>query len=306
MSKLLIILYLFLLTFGMNVLKAEVLNEKEISLFVEKNLESSESLKTLEDYLNSSEEEIIKIEIKKAKDEFLSKHKKELATYIENGKNLIPIIKKILIDHGLPSELSLIPIIESHYKILAKSPKGAAGIWQLMPQTAKNLGLKVNKEVDERLDPVKSTIAAVKYLKNLYGIFGDWYLVLAAYNAGHNKIIRKVSFHGDTFNDIKNFIPKQTKNYVLKFTAIVEASKEIIEEKNINEKSVNFEVVKVKGNGYTLDKVSKLTYIPKEELIHLNPHFLKKKIPNDGEEYNLYVPKGYGKLVNYLLNVEDV
>lgn len=306
MSKLLKILFLFILTFGINVSKAEMLNYKDVSVSVEKKLENFDDLKRLEEYLKSSEEEIVKVEIKKIKDEFLSKHRKELATYIENGKNLIPVIKEILINHGLPSEFLLIPIIESHYKMLVKSPKGAAGIWQLMSQTAKNLDLKVNKEIDERLDPIKSTIAAVKYLKNLYDIFGDWYLVLAAYNAGHNKIIKKVSYHGNTFSNIKNFIPKQTKNYVLKFIAIVEASKEIIKEKNIDEKSVNFEVVKVKGNGYTFDEVSKITYISKEELISLNPHFLKKRIPNDGEEYNLYVPKGYGKLANYLLNGEDV
>ncbi len=306
MSKLLIILYLFIFAFGINILKAESLNDKEISISVEKNLESSEDLKNLENYLKNSEKEVVNIEIKKVKDEFLSKHQKELLTYIENGKNLIPLIKDILIDHGLPLEFSLIPIIESHYKMLVKSPKGAAGIWQLMPQTAKTLGLKVNKEVDERLDPIKSTIAASKYLKNLYTIFGNWQLVLAAYNAGHIKIIKKVNYYGDTFNDIKNFIPKQTKNYVLKFMAIVEASKEILKEKKIDESSVNFEVVKIKGNGYTFDKISKLIYVSKEKLISLNPHFLKKRIPDDGGEYNLYVPKGYGKLARYLLNGEDV
>jgi membrane-bound lytic murein transglycosylase D len=289
------------LLIGLNVLKAETLEPKNISLAVEDKLENSQDIKALENYLKKSEEELIKVEIEKRKKDYISKHRKELESYIENGKNVIPLIYSILIKHNLPAELLAVPIIESHYKIMAKSPKGAAGLWQLMPETARNFGLKVNEEVDERLDPIKSTLAAVKYFKKLYSIFGDWQLVLASYNAGHNKVITKVSYHGNSFSSIKDFLPKQTKEYVLNFAAIAEATTEIIKKKRLDRENVNFDIVKV-NKGYTFEEISRLTYIKIETLDKLNPHLLKKRIPNDGEEYNLYVPKGYGKLVKALLD----
>jgi membrane-bound lytic murein transglycosylase D len=289
------------LLIGLNVLKAETLEPKNVSSAVEDKLENSQDIKALEDYLSKSEEELVKVEIEKKKKDYISKHKRELESYIENGKNVIPLIYGILIKHNLPPELLAIPVIESHYRIMVKSPKGAAGLWQFMPETARNFGLKVNKEVDERLDPIKSTLAAVKYFKKLYSVFGDWHLVLASYNAGHNKIITKVSYHGNSFSSIKNFLPKQTKEYVLKFIAIAEATTEIIKKKGLDKEDINFDIVKV-NKGYTFEEISKLTYIKRETLDKLNPHLLKKRIPNDGEEYNLYVPKGYGNLVKALLD----
>jgi membrane-bound lytic murein transglycosylase D len=301
MMKVLIYAYFTVLLLGLNVLKAETLELKNISSAVEDKLENSQDIKALENYLKKSEDELFKLEIEKRKKDYISKHRRELESYIENGKNVIPLIYSILINHNLPPELLAVPIIESHYKIMAKSPKGAAGLWQLMPETARNFGLKVNEEVDERLDPIKSTLAAVKYFKKLYSFFGDWQLVLASYNAGHNKVITKVSYHGNSFSRIKNFLPKQTKEYVLNFIAIAQATTEIIKKKGLNKEDVNFDIVKV-SKGYTFEEISKLTYIKRETLDKLNPHLLKKRIPNDGEEYNLYVPKGYGKLVKALLD----
>ena len=301
MMKVLIYAFFTVLLIGLNVLKAETLEPINISSAVEDKLENSQDIKALENYLNKTEEEVVKVEIENKKKDYISKHRRELESYIENGKNVIPLIYSILIKHNLPPELLAVPIIESHYKVLAKSPKGAAGLWQLMPETARNFGLKVSEEVDERLDPIKSTLAAVKYFKKLYSVFGDWQLVLASYNAGHNKVITKVSYHGNSFSSIKNFLPKQTKEYVLNFIAIAQATTEIIKKKGLDKEDVNFDIVKV-NKGFTFEEISKLTYIKRETLDKLNPHLLKKRIPNDGEEYNLYVPKGYGKLVKALLD----
>lgn len=300
MSKLLKLIVILLTVFIYKA-QAEFINATVVSENVETVVENSKSVKDLEEFLSKSDDLILETKLKEEKKILLKSKRKEIESYLENGKNILPIIVKILVEHNLPKELAFIPIIESHYVNGLKSPKGAAGIWQLMPQTAKNLGLIVNKEVDERLDPVKSTLAAVKYLKKLYGMFGDWKLVLASYNAGHNKVITKTSYHGSSFASIKNFLPKQTQNYVLKFLAVVEVAMMIMEEKKLHKNEVPFEVVKVKG-GYSLDKVASLIYVEKEKLIKLNPHFLKKRIPNDGNEYNLYVPKGYGKLAEALLN----
>lgn len=235
------------------------------------------------------------------KEIFISKNRKLIERSVENGKRYIPMIISILIKHNLPTELAFIPAIESHYINGLKSPKGAAGIWQFMPQTAKTFGLVVNKYVDERLDPVKSTYAAVKYLKHLYGIFGDWKLVLASYNAGHNKIITKVSYHGSSFADIKRYLPKQTQGYILKFLAFSEEGKKIMLRSGSIVSESNFEVVSVKGS-YDLKTISKLAYIPEKDLKELNRHFVKGVIPDDGNEYNLYVPKGYGKVVQAMID----
>jgi membrane-bound lytic murein transglycosylase D len=301
MIKVLIYAYFMVLLIGLNVLKAETLDPKDISSAVEDKLENSQDIKALENYLKKSEDELLKAEIEKKKKDYISKHRRELESHIENGKNVIPLIYIILTKYNLPPELLAVPIIESHYKIMAKSPKGAVGLWQLMPETARDFGLKVSEEIDERLDPIKSTLAAVKYFKKLYSVFGDWQLVLAGYNAGHNKVITKVSYHGNSFSSIKNFLPKQTKKYVLNFITIAQTTTEIIKKKGLDKEDVNFDIVKI-NKGYTLEEISKLTYIKREILDKLNPHLLKKRIPNDGEEYNLYVPKGYGKLVKALLD----
>ncbi len=281
--------------------KGEYLVLNSILGNVEKEVRSSKDLKALEEFLSKSDGIVMEV---KLKDENLPKAKREeLEKYLENGKHILPIVMKILLEHNLPKELAFIPIIESHYINGLRSPKGAAGIWQLMPATARNFGLVVNNKVDERLDPVKSTLAAVKYLKNLYNTFGDWKLVLAAYNVGHNKVIIKTAYHGKSFSSIKNYLPKQTQNYVVKFLATVEAAKLITQEKNLHKGDPPFEIVKVKG-GYKLEKIASLIYLPKEKLVSLNPHFLKKEIPDDGREYNLYVPKGYSYLLYKISNLE--
>lgn len=282
----------------------EYLNQKDISEDVEFVVKNDKFIRELDEFLTKSDEAILEIKLKEEKEVILKSKKREIEKYLENGKNLIPMVMKILVEHNLPKELAFIPIIESHYINGLKSPKGAAGIWQLMPSTARSLGLVVNNKVDERLDPVKSTLAAVKYLKNLYKTFGDWKLVLASYNAGHNKVILKTSYHGSSFVSIKNYLPRQTQDYVIKFLAIVEVAKSIVEEKKIHKTEPAYEIVKVKG-GYKLDKIASSIYLPKEKLVSLNPHFLKKEIPDDGKEYNLYLPQGYGKLAEAILNNES-
>ena len=104
------------------------------------------------------------------------------------GRPYFDIMNNILTQHGLPIELKYLSVIESALKNYAVSWAGAVGPWQFMPATARNLGLRVNKRVDDRTDFQKSTHAAARYLTELFGIYGDWLLVIAAYNGGPGNV----------------------------------------------------------------------------------------------------------------------
>ncbi|MEO6191136.1 MAG: lytic transglycosylase domain-containing protein [Saprospiraceae bacterium] len=138
-----------------------------------------------------------------------------------NADLYFPLIERLLFDNDLPYQLKNLAALESALNPKAVSYAGAAGLWQLMPETAKNLGLRVNKNIDERLDPVASTKAAISYLKKLYTMFGDWSLVLAAYNCGENKVQNLLEDNKTTdFESIKRFLPKQTQLFVPTFIGV--------------------------------------------------------------------------------------
>ena len=124
---------------------------------------------------------------------FLKSNREDLQKAEKRSSNYFSTITTIFSQYGLPVELKYLAVIESKLKPSATSHAGAAGLWQLMPGTARELGLKVRGKVDERRHVYKSTVAAAKYLKSLYKMYGDWLLVLAAYNGGPgnvNKAIR--------------------------------------------------------------------------------------------------------------------
>lgn len=152
-----------------------------------------------------------------------------VADYMEkNSKNLqemkswalpyFTMMDGIMVQHGLPRELKYLAVIESELKSGATSWAGAVGPWQLMRGTALTLGLKVNRKVDERRNYVKSTHAAARYLKDLYAVYGDWLLVIAAYNAGPGSVQRAISRSGSrNFWDLQYYLPSETRNHVKKF-----------------------------------------------------------------------------------------
>lgn len=146
-------------------------------------------------------------------DEFLGNMK-------ERSEGPFAIIDSVLHHYGLPLELKYLAVIESELKPTALSRVGAKGPWQLMPGTAHVLGLKVNRRADERVNFYKSTSAAAKYLRDLHKEFGDWLLVLAAYNGGPRPVIRAIrKSHSRNFWALQSYLPSESRQHVKKFIA---------------------------------------------------------------------------------------
>lgn len=157
--------------------------------------------------------------------------RRELDTYLRNNgrcirdglarqQQLFPVLANILQDEGLPEELLNLALIESGFRAEAVSPAGAAGLWQFMNSTARIYGLEVSRKVDERRDPILSTMAAARHLKELYSKYNDWYLALAAYNAGNGSIDKVRTSRSDFWSLVRNRkISGETSRFVPKFIA---------------------------------------------------------------------------------------
>lgn len=133
------------------------------------------------------------------------------------------IINSVFSKQDIPRELKYMAIVESNLITdTVCNSTGATGLWQLMPITAGELGLKITDSVDERLHVYKSSVAAAKYLKQLYAEFGDWLLVVAAYNSGPGKVTRAISVSGNrNFWKLQNFLPTETRNHVKRFVSML-------------------------------------------------------------------------------------
>ena len=147
-----------------------------------------------------------------------------LHAYVRSGKYR-PAIVKALQEEGLPTELSWLPLIESGFKVRALSRARALGMWQFIPSTGYKFGLQRNAWIDERMDPDKSTRAAIAYLKELHSLFGDWATALAAYNCGEGRVLRTISeqkiHYLDDFWDLYMRLPRETAAYVPRFLAVL-------------------------------------------------------------------------------------
>lgn len=153
-------------------------------------------------------------------DDYMLKHKKGLEKLKGWGRPYFDMIDAVLNYHGLPRELKYLAVIESYLKTYAVSWAGAVGPWQFMPETGRRMGLKVNTYTDERTDYYKSTHAAAKYLSELYTIYNDWLLVIAAYNGGPGNVdaaIRKSK--SKNFWDLQHYLPAESRDHVKKFIA---------------------------------------------------------------------------------------
>jgi len=219
-------------------------------------------------------------------------------------------IVQILVEMGIPPEISYLPLIESGFRTNAYSPKKAAGIWQFIPETAKRYGLKIDRWVDERLDPVKSTIAAARYLNDLFGMFGDWNLALAAYNAGEGKIDRAINKTG--INDYwkireTRYIKKETKNYVPSFiaaTAIaLEPSRFDLYDIQRDE-PIRYDTVEIE-RPMDLSTIARFTGTTVSMIKALNPELKQWCTPPNVSSYTLRIPAGTKETFLAKLREED-
>lgn len=146
-----------------------------------------------------------------------------MARSLANGQMYFPLFEQVLDRKGVPLEFKYLPVIESAFNPAAVSKAGATGLWQLMYGTGKYLGLDINSYIDERRDPAKSTEAAVEYLKKLYNMYGDWHLVLAAYNSGPGNVNKAIARAGGNKNfwEIMQYLPAETRGYVPVYIAAV-------------------------------------------------------------------------------------
>jgi membrane-bound lytic murein transglycosylase D len=150
--------------------------------------------------------------------DYTTKNRKHLMSIKDKGMPFFKLIDDIFTQHEIPTELKYLSVIESQLKTSAVSHMGAAGPWQFMPSTAKTYGLKITKYKDERCDYTKSTHAAARYLKYLYNEFGDWLLVIAAYNSGPGYVYNAIKkSKSRNFWDLQYYLPEESRNHVKKF-----------------------------------------------------------------------------------------
>ena len=219
-----------------------------------------------------------------------------------------PMIEEELMKAGLPIELRAMAIIESALQTTAVSHAGAAGLWQFMPSTGKVYGLEINSLVDERLDPVKATKAAVKYLKDLYGIYNNWPLAIAAYNCGPGRVNKAMARSGGkTFWEIYDFLPAETRGYV---PAFIGASYGYAYHKLHGIKPTEppmplaTDTLHVKRLLHLGQVASTLEGLPIETLRLLNPQYRIDILPATTKSYALRLPQH--AVTNYIASEEAI
>jgi membrane-bound lytic murein transglycosylase D len=226
---------------------------------------------------------------------YATKLRSKVSYMLASANYFIPIFEEALDLYDLPMELKYLPIIESALNPRAVSRQGATGLWQFMLATGKTYGLEQNSLVDDRRDPVKSTWAAARYLKDLYAIYQDWNLVLAAYNCGPgtiNKAIRRAGGAQDYWK-IYNFLPKETRGYVPAFIAANYIMTYYCEH-GISPMHTEWpaatDTVTVTQNLH-LGQVAEVCGVELEQLRGLNPQYKKDIVPGQSQPSVLRLPQ---------------
>ncbi len=230
---------------------------------------------------------------------------------MKNAYTFIPAIKELISRADVPESILYLAMAESNFKTRAYSRKRASGMWQFMPYTAKIFGLKINDYVDERRDLIKSTKAAIKYLKQAQKKFGKWYLAALSYNCGMGRVKRAIKRAGTDdlsilLNKKKKYLPRESRRYIRKIVALALMSRD--QEFMLK---TEFEYLMNRGSAYSirsvklpsgerLSRVAKILHMKLSELKKLNRHLKYDFIPPNRSGYEIYIP--YFKLADFKEN----
>jgi membrane-bound lytic murein transglycosylase D len=235
-------------------------------------------------------------------DLFSGRLKGYLEESLGRGARYLPMIREVFEAEGLPLDLAYIPLIESAFKPTAVSRARATGMWQFMRGTALENGLKHDWYIDERADPEKATRAAAKYLKTLYGTFGDWYLALASYNAGPGRVQRAMKRSGRSdfwaISASRGHLPRETRDYVPLILAAITIARQpgaygltIAPAEERPHETVTL------ARAIDLKRVAEWTGTQVEDIQSLNPELRRRITPVGVDEYVLKVPVGSASIV---------
>jgi len=229
---------------------------------------------------------------------FQTSGRNSFAKWLSRSERYIPMMKEVLRKNSLPEDLVYLAMIESGFSPHAYSPASAVGPWQFMAGTGKRYSLRIDPWIDERRDPLKSTVAAAMYLKELYSLFNkNWYLAAAGYNAGENKILRAMDMYNSTdFWELTegSYLKRETKDYVPKLLAAAIVAKDPANYGFADVAylpPIEFDTVIIPSRT-DLDLVANLIGVSYETVRELNPDLRKWCTPPDYPQYELKLPKG--------------
>ncbi len=263
---------------------------------------------------------------------YATRYSQHLQIMIERGQPYFAMVEKIFREHGIPEEMKYLAVIESSFNTNARSRVGAVGAWQFMAGTARIFGLSVGKKVDERKDFYKSTLAAAQYLNQLYDQFGDWLLVVAAYNCGAGGVQRAMKASGrEDFWGMQYFLPAESRNHVYKFIAtgyildrfnnFFGVSMDDNKAVTVNNTADNtpsivgvargplteeeiYNTVEINVTGkYRLEAIAKSLEVDVPSLDRLNPGFAKA-MASPANAYDLRIPKD--KMKQFMADKEEI
>jgi membrane-bound lytic murein transglycosylase D len=228
--------------------------------------------------------------------------------WLSRSGRYIPLMKEIFKSYGLPEDLVFVALIESGFNPAAYSRARAVGPWQFIRSTGRKYGLRIDEWIDERRDPIKSTIAAAKYLRDLYNMFGSWPLALASYNAGEGRVMRAMArTRSDDFWDLRSsrYLRRETKNYVPKFMAatIIAKNPEKYGFKLDLWEPLQFDEVVIESPT-DLRVIAQATGVTYQDLKDLNPELRSTITPLDYTDYILKLP--YGTKQTFLENFATI
>lgn len=226
---------------------------------------------------------------------FVSKRRTFTAVCLGRSKMYFPMYETYLSHHGIPMELKYLSVIESGLRPTVKSRVGATGLWQFMYPTGRSYGLESDSYVDERMDPQLATDAACRYLKYLYGLYGDWSLALAAYNAGPGNVNKAIARSGGkmTYWEIRPFLPEETQMYVPNFIAMVYMMTYYAEH-NIVPQEVKMHFYQVDTvclkSSVRISHIDSVLDITTEDFLYMNPIYKTDIIPHTDHKQCISLP----------------